>query len=148
MFITMVLIIVLELTIIKSLTFKIITLILFLGSLITGFYTFLINPGVTFKEKVNQKGENYHCSHCNFTYPKNSKKYSHCFSCGVCTPNSDHHCGVFGKCIGYRNKISFYLFPTFSIILLILFFVSILYHFMYEIGKNKNKNNNDNNKLL
>lgn len=143
----MVLIVILELTIIKSIAFKIISLILFLGSLITAFYTFLINPGVTFKEKDKQNGKNFFCSQCNFTYPKNNKQYQHCYSCGVCLPDNDHHCGVFGKCIGYRNKVSFYLFPTFSIILLIIFFVSMLYHFMHEIGKKKNNNDNDNKSL-
>ena len=134
----MILIIVLELTLIKSIAFKIISLALFLGCLITGFYTYLINPGVTFKEKDNnQNGKNHHCPQCNFTYPKNENRYQHCYSCGVCAPNTDHHCGVFGKCIGQKNKVSFYLFPAFSIFLLIVCFVSVLYHFISEVGKNK-----------
>ena len=143
MFIVMILIIIIEFTVIKAILFKIISLVLFLGALITGFYTYLINPGVTFKENENnQNGKNYYCHQCNFTYPKNEKTYQHCFACGVCAPDTDHHCGVFGKCIGHKNKVSFYLFPTFSIILLILCFVSILYHFIHEIGKkseNKDK---------
>lgn len=135
----MVLIIIIEFTVLKALSFKLISSALFIGSLVTGFYTYLINPGVTFKEKNNVNGNSYHCPHCNFTYPKNEKKYLHCFACGICIPDSDHHCGVFGKCIGHRNKIAFYLFPTFSIILLILCFVSILYHFVNETGKKKDK---------
>ena len=139
MLIVMILIIIIELTVIKSIVFKIISLALFLGSLITGFYTFLINPGVTFKEKENyQKGKSQYCPQCNFTYPKNENTYQHCYSCGVCAPDTDHHCGVFGKCIGQKNKATFYLFPTFSIFLLIACFVSVLYHFMHEIGKKKN----------
>ena len=60
--------------------------------------------------------------------------------CEICIAGPDHHCGIFGKCIGYKNKISFYLFPTFSIILLILCFVSVFYHFVNEVG-NKKENN-------
>lgn len=135
----MALIIIIEFTVIKSIVFKIISSALFLGSLMTGIYTYIINHGVTFREKDNQKGRNHYCVHCNFTYPKNEEAYLHCNSCGVCAPGTDHHCGVFGKCIGKKNKVSFYLFPTFSIILLIVCFVSVLYHFMNEIGKKNEK---------
>ena len=144
MFITMILIIVITFLVVKNIIFQIIILALFIGSIVTGIYTFLVNPGVTFKEKDDDKNnnnnlKNYNCPQCNFTYPKN-KKYDHCFACGICAPDTDHHCGIFGKCIGYKNKIAFYLFPTFSIILLIIFFVSILYHFTHEIGKKKDNN--------
>lgn len=135
----MVLIIIIEFTVVKSIAFKIISSALFLASLITGIYTYIINHGVTFREKDNQKGRNYFCNICNFTYPKNEEAYLHCHSCGVCSPGTDHHCGVFGKCIGKRNKVSFYLFPAFSIILLIVCIVSVLYHFMNEIGKKNEK---------
>ena len=137
----MILIIIIEFTLIKAISFKIISLLLFLGSVISAIYTYLVNPGNTFKEKDIKDGINFFCPHCNFTYPKNDKTYTHCFACGVCAPNTDHHCGIFGKCIGYKNKVTFYLFPTFSIILLIVCFVSILYHFMSEIGKKKNNEN-------
>ena len=102
----MILIIVIEFTVVKAISFKIITLILFLGSIITGIYTYIVNPGNTFKEKDIKDGKNFFCPHCNFTYPKNDKTYEHCFACGVCAPNTDHHCGIFGKCIGYKNKIN------------------------------------------
>ena len=134
----MILIIIIEFTVVKAISFKIITLILFLGSIISGIYTYIVNPGNTFKEKEdNKNGKNHYCPHCNFTYPKNEKTYQHCSACGVCAPDTDHHCGVFGKCIGYRNKVAFYLFPALSIILLIIGFISILYHFINEIGKKK-----------
>jgi hypothetical protein len=140
----MILIIIIEFIVIKAISFKIISLVLFLASIITGLYAFIINPGVTFKEKNNnnnnQQEKNFLCPSCNFTYPKNGKTYQHCFACQVCVPDNDHHCGIFGKCIGYKNKISFYLFPTFSIILLILCFVSVFYHFVNEVGKNKDNN--------
>ena len=137
----MILIIVLEFTVVKAISFRIIALILFLGSVTTAIYTYLVNPGNTFKEKDIKDGKTFFCPHCNFTYPKNDKTYQHCFACGVCAPNTDHHCGIFGKCIGYKTKVTFYLFPTFSIILLIICFVSVLYHFMTEIGKKTNNEN-------
>lgn len=140
----MILIIVIEFTVIKAISFKLISLVLFLGSLFSGIYTFLANPGVTFKEKNNNNYtgfKNYFCPNCNFTYPKNDTTYTHCYVCEVCAPKSDHHCGVFGKCIGYKNKVTFYLFPAFSIILLITCFISVFYHFVNEVGK-KNENEN------
>ena len=116
---------------------------LFIGSIITGIYTFLVNPGVTFKEKDDDKNnenlQNFNCQLCKFTYPKN-KKYQHCFSCSVCIPNSDHHCGIFGKCIGYKNKVAFYLCPTFCTFISISFLISIFYYIFNEILKKKDNN--------
>ncbi len=143
----MILILILEFFVVKSIVFQIISLALFLGSLVTGLVTYLVCPGITFKEKEeyenNKNLKNFYCQQCNFTYPKNKMSYQHCFPCGVCIPDSDHHCGVFGKCIGHGNKLAFYLFPTFSIIMLIICFVSVLYHFMHEVTKkNENKEGN------
>ena len=143
----MILILILEFFVVKSIVFQIISLALFLGSLVTGLVTYLVCPGITFKEKEeyenNKNLKNFYCQQCNFTYPKNKMSYQHCFPCGVCIPDSDHHCGVFGKCIGHWNKLAFYLFPTFSIIMLIICFVSVLYHFMHEVTKkNENKEGN------
>ena len=102
-------------------------------SIITGLMTYLINPGINFKESHNNNGNNYYCNICQFTFPKNEKKYEHCSLCNICIPGSDHHCGIFEKCIGRKNLICFYLFPTFSIILLIVFIVSIFFNFIkYE----------------
>jgi hypothetical protein len=105
-----------------------IVLCLFILSIITGILTYLINPGIIFKDNDNNNGNNYHCPLCKFTYPKNDKKYEHCSICEVCIPEADHHCGVFEKCIGRKNLICFYLFPAFSIILLIVFLVSIFHN--------------------
>ena len=105
-----------------------IVLCLFILSIITGILTYLINPGIIFKDNDNNNRNNYHCPLCKFTYPKNDKKYEHCSICEVCIPGADHHCGVFEKCIGRKNLICFYLFPAFSIILLIVFLVSIFHN--------------------
>ena len=130
----MILIIIIEFTVVKNIVFKIIASALFLGSLLTGLYTFLVNPGVTFKEEEsnNQNEKNFYCKECNFTYPKNEKKYLHCYACGVCAPNSDHHCGVFGKCIAKKNANAFYLFLV-SIISIICYFLVAFTHAQHNI---------------
>ena len=143
----MILLLIFEFFVVESIVFQIISLVLFIGSLVTGLATYLVCPGITFKEKEenenNKNLKSFYCQQCKFTYPKNKMVYQHCFPCGVCVPDSDHHCGVFGKCIGHGNKLSFYLFPTFSVIMLIICFISVLYHFMYEVTKkSENKEGN------
>lgn len=125
-FIFSLLILILEFFVIKNIVYKFICLGLFLLSILMEILTYLINPGTTFKEN-NREGSPHHCGICKFTYPKSSKKYEHCSSCEVCIAGADHHCGVFEKCIGRKNLICFYLFPVFSMALLIVFFVSLFH---------------------
>jgi len=128
----MVPILIIEFIIIKRMAFEIICSILCFGSILTGLITFLLNPGITFKEKdgkENPKMKICNCPHCNFTYPKHIKPYTHCFTCGVCVPAADHHCGVFAKCIANRNIAYFYLFPICTIFNFIVFIISLIYHF-------------------
>ena len=113
-----------------NLIYNIITLCLFILSVATGLLTYLINPGFVFKENNNNKGNNYFCPICNFNYPKNEKKYEHCPFCEICISGADHHCGIFEKCIGKKNLICFYLFPIFSIAILIIFIVSLFHHLL------------------
>ena len=125
------LLIIIEFFVVKKVIFKFICLGLFILSLGTGLLTYFINPGTFFKEN-NEEGKNYYCSLCKFNYPKSNKKYSHCFLCQICIQDPDHHCGIFEKCIGRKNLICFYLFPTVSIFLLIVFLISTFYHFVKE----------------
>ena len=125
-FIFSILILVIEFLVIKNIIYDIISLALFLLSILTGILTYIINPGTTFKEN-NKEGNNHHCGICNFTYPKSDKKYEHCSMCEICIAGPDHHCGIFEKCIGRKNLFCFYLFPTFSIILLIVFMISVFH---------------------
>ena len=123
----MLLFVILDFIVVKNIVFKLIILILFILSVVTGLLTYLINPGATFKEN-DKEGDNHYCHLCKFKYPKSDKKYEHCSICEICIPGADHHCGVFEKCIGRKNLICFYLFPAFSIILLVVFLVSIFYN--------------------
>lgn len=70
----MILILILEFFVVKSIIFQIICLALFIGSLVTGIVTYLVCPGITFKEKVeyenNKNLKGFYCQICNFTYPK------------------------------------------------------------------------------
>ena len=104
----MLLITILQLCVINNLIFNIIILSLLILSIITGLLTYLVNPGFTFKDNNKNKGNNYYCQLCKFIYPKNEKKYQHCPLCELCISGSDHHCGVFEKCIGKKNIIYFY----------------------------------------
>ena len=45
------------------------------------------------------------CQSCKFqNFDGNSV---HCYICDTCVLEYDHHCGVFGKCIGQNNLILF-----------------------------------------
>ena len=136
MYITMIILVIIEFVLIKILIFEILTAIFFVGALFSGIHVFLINPGISFKQ--NRKNSKYHyCDKCKFSYPFiiDNKKFEHCHNCGICLQGQDHHCGVFGKCIGRKNKVTFYLFPTFSILLCIEWFVSLIYYLVNRIGK-------------
>lgn len=48
-------------------------------------------------------------------------KTVHCYDCGVCIENYDHHCPWVGKCIGKGNRNYFNMFIISSIIMIIAF---------------------------
>ena len=125
-FIFSILILLIEFLVIKNIAYNFISLALFILSVLTGILTYIINPGTTFKEN-NQEGNKHHCGICKFTYPKSDKKYEHCSMCEVCVAGPDHHCGIFEKCIGRKNIACFYLFPVFSMVLLVVFLVSVFH---------------------
>ena len=128
MYITMIIFVIIEFAVIEILVFEILTLVLFIGAVFSGIHVFLKNPGISFKHK-GKNTKYYYCDKCKFSYPFIiDKNFEHCYSCGVCLQGLDHHCGVFGKCIGRKNLISFYLFPIFSTILCIEWFISLMYY--------------------
>ena len=135
-YITMIILVIIEFVVIKNIIFDILSIILFLAAAFSGIHVFLINPGISFKPK-GKNSKYFYCDKCRFSYPfdNNEKRFEHCFDCGVCLQGLDHHCGVFGKCIGRKNMITFYLFPIFSILLCVEFVVSLVYYFINKITK-------------
>ena len=119
--------IVLHFIFIKYLIMKILSILLTLICSISGLITLVLNPGIIYNQKnegINNENKIY-CFECRFQYPHLDQKLTHCENCGVCVYGRDHHCDVFGKCVG-KNNLS--VFSTFSIsvcILLIFNFVSM-----------------------
>jgi palmitoyltransferase len=82
-----------------------------------------LDAGTIFEdEEDSYKDERTYCVTCSLYRLRGSK---HCLYCNRCVRTYDHHCGVFGKCIGRRNLLPFWLFmiitglemPTFIILL-------------------------------
>ena len=100
---------------------KIISISLNLLYLISGLFTYLLNPGTIYRYGKNKKKK--YCKECNYEYPFH-KKLSHCYSGGICVIGIDHHCGVFGKCILGKTFFGFILL----LYLLLFLFLLLLEH--------------------
>ena len=76
-------------------------------------YTSLINPGYprnnNGRKTGNPREEYYFCDECHF-YVKRSTNASHCYDCGICIEEQDHHCPWTSHCVGKNNIITFYIF--------------------------------------
>lgn len=48
------------------------------------------------------------CPYCQQAQPVRSK---HCYDCGKCVVQFDHHCSWVGTCIGWRNHTHFWSVP-------------------------------------
>ena len=85
-------------------------------------YCSLCNPGYPKNDigrKFGEPREEYiKCTVCHF-YVKKSRNVHHCYDCNICIENQDHHCPWTGHCIGKNNIISFYIFVTFSFLIII-----------------------------
>lgn len=101
-------------------------------ALIITFLLFIINPGIIYSDsEIINYNEKIYCADCKYLYPNTNIKMQHCFTCGVCICNYDHHCGVIGKCVGKYNTKLFLLF----ILILCLFMTSlylILFNFIFK----------------
>ena len=88
-------------------------------------YTFVINPGYPRNDNDRKNGEPREdfrfCTDCKF-FVNVHKKVNHCYDCGICIEGYDHHCPWTSKCIGKRNKYSFYMFMG-SIMLIFGYFI-------------------------
>jgi DHHC palmitoyltransferase len=50
----------------------------------------------------------------------------HCFDCGVCIDDLDHHCPWSSKCIGGDNKKPFYAFVLTTLTYIVYILVTII----------------------
>jgi hypothetical protein len=90
--------------------------------------TFLINPGYpknTIQRQTGEPREKYKfCGECKF-WVEVEKNVNHCYDCDICVEGYDHHCPWTSKCIGRRNKISFYGFMT-TILIIFGYFIFMI----------------------
>lgn len=89
--------------------------------------TFLKNPGIPSLDnsrvfKDNEISDFQLCRECMLHHSIEAKT-QHCFECGVCVENYDHHCPWIGKCIGSGNKYFFTLFVISSLIMTLCFII-------------------------
>ena len=90
--------------------------------------TFLTNPGTVYvsdNEQFNNTEYNY-CSVCK-VYTHKTKQVEHCDICNVCCEGRDHHCSIYGKCIGKGNKHYFYMSVIGTCLTIIGVYGTILY---------------------
>lgn len=89
--------------------------------------TAIINPGLpksnyTRLALEKKTGSNYKkCKECNLWICRDTKAY-HCYDCGVCFEEYDHHCPWTTKCVARNNLKYFYSF-LFSTFILFSYFV-------------------------
>ena len=72
--------------------------------------------------KENQLGDFKLCREC-MLHHSGDVETVHCFECGVCIENYDHHCPWTGKCIGKYTLWTFYgfVFGTLALFVFLLF---------------------------
>ena len=110
----------------KIVIFKIVSVLLTLLCIITGWLTLILNPGIIYNDKnVNNSEPKIYCYQCRYTYPHLKQTLKHCEKCGVCCFGRDHHCDVFGKCVAKDNLNIFVTFSIGICLLLIINFISI-----------------------
>ena len=113
----------------SSTSWQIAYILFFIITFLIMFFLFISDPGIVYNGKNNHELEdakNYSCSYC---MTLKTQKAQHCYDCGVCIKNYDHHCDVIGKCIGGNNICLFYSFvasfPIFFIFSIIFISSSI-----------------------
>ena len=102
----------------------------FFSQFLQAFWVITVDPGykrrnLSYKQHKEdlQNGRIIICRKCNIYQDEN---YLHCFHCGVCVENHDHHCDVLGNCIAKNNLIAFRLF----LVGCILGFILQMYNFI------------------
>ena len=84
---------------------------------------FLKNPGIPSINNIKSSSDteqNILCNECMLYHLKNVKT-THCFECGVCIENQDHHCPWIGKCVGQKTISYFNSFLILTIMVILVF---------------------------
>jgi hypothetical protein len=91
-------------------------------------YTFIRNPGIVYYSDDSTYDATLHnyCDKCK-TYTLKTRNVNHCTTCDVCCEQTDHHCGVFGKCIGKNNLICFYTSIVGGCLIMINIYIIVIY---------------------
>lgn len=119
---------------------------------ITGFITVSLfsatacsDPGIVWVDKKQDDGDpeqlsslnnTMECGRCNVDRPRTA---THCYECGVCVDQLDHHCPWTGKCIAKRNIQTFRIFLFF----LTFHILTVCIICLYTISENRPIVNND-----
>ena len=103
----------------SDIVWKVVYILFFVFTLVVIVLLFISDPGIIENRGLGhdvEDSKNLTCRYCNTLKTQNAR---HCYDCGVCIQNYDHHCDVIGKCIGGGNICLFYLFvvslPSFII---------------------------------
>lgn len=93
------------------------------------------DPGIVYIPKATDKSDNdpaqlsglqntMECGRCQLQRPRTA---THCYECGVCVDQLDHHCPWTGKCIAKKNFYTFRVFLGFLMMHLVLIFGVCIY---------------------
>lgn len=103
-----------------------------LAVLIVFNFTYLLaqfaNPGIVYaknQQAVPAGQPIVSCSRCGTFSAKGTA--THCYECGVCVMDLDHHCGWLGRCIGSYNRYFFHAFLLCTLGILLNFLVTAVY---------------------
>lgn len=105
--------------------------------------TIIINPGIPNRKYFSKffNGNNnsnlnlYECKKCNIITPT-SLNASHCYICGICVLNHDHHAFWMGKCIGKNNLFTFYISIFFISIYFVMSILSLMTYIIFVNEEN------------
>ena len=105
--------------------------------------TIIINPGIPnrkyyikfLKDRDDRDYNLFECKKCNIIVPK-EMNVSHCYNCGVCVIDKDHHSFWMGKCIGKYNWFIYNVSLFSASIYLVMSILSLMLGIIYVHEEN------------